>query len=225
MSSGVRGEPGAHRLASTNKLNAWLRRLLFWRYLPRLPWLPNALTAARVPMTLAFLALFAYLWQPGSNDIRLWGLGLFVFTGLTDFIDGDYARHHKCTSAFGEIADPIADKFLMISALVVLMWLEALPRWAWLAIVPIAVREVGVTALRFWLVSRRPRIVQPADRGGKAKMLLQFALVVLCLWPLPPVAPVAIGRIVVLLATAALTLYSGGRYVRAGLVAVRLLEG
>jgi CDP-diacylglycerol--glycerol-3-phosphate 3-phosphatidyltransferase len=219
MSSEVRDELGAHRSVSAKsrpeRLRVLRRRLLFWRNLSPLPWLPNALTVARVPMTLVFIAVFVWLWQSGNDAVREWGAGLFVLISLTDFIDGDYARHHDCESDFGRIADPIADKFLMISALVVLMRLEVLPSWAWWAIGGIAVREVGVTLLRLWLLHRV--IVQPADRGGKLKMLLQFALVALCLWPLPLVEPVVLGRIVLLLAAAGLTVFTGVHYVRVGL--------
>ncbi|MFC0545141.1 CDP-diacylglycerol--glycerol-3-phosphate 3-phosphatidyltransferase [Kutzneria chonburiensis] len=140
----------------------------------------NVLTVSRLVMVPFFLlALFA----GGGTDLfwRLVAFGVFVIASITDRIDGDLARKHGLVTDFGKIADPIADKALTGSALIGLSVLGDLPWWVTIVI---AVREVGVTLLRFWVIRRG---VIPASRGGKAKTLMQIVAIGFYLLPLPPV--------------------------------------
>lgn len=103
------------------------------------------------------------------------GVVTFSIASLTDFLDGYLARRSGKITKFGIILDPIADKFLVISAFIVLVDMERLP--AWMAIVIIA-REFLVTGLRVVALSKD--IVIPAEFGGKLKTATQI-VAILCL--------------------------------------------
>ncbi|GAB3477383.1 CDP-diacylglycerol--glycerol-3-phosphate 3-phosphatidyltransferase [Amycolatopsis cihanbeyliensis] len=138
----------------------------------------NVLTLSRLVLVPAFVfALFA----DGGVDTgwRLVATALFAVASLTDQIDGWVARRYGLITDFGKIADPIADKALIGAALVGLSLLGEL---GWWVTIVIAVREIGVTLLRFWVIRHG---VIPASRGGKAKTLAQIAAIVLYLLPLP----------------------------------------
>jgi len=138
----------------------------------------NLLTLSRLVLVPVFvLALFA----EGGHD-TLWraiATALFAVASLTDQVDGWVARRYDLITDFGKIADPLADKALIGAALVGLSLLGEL---GWWVTIVIAVREIGVTLLRFWVISYG---VIPASRGGKAKTLTQIAAIVLFLLPLP----------------------------------------
>jgi CDP-diacylglycerol--glycerol-3-phosphate 3-phosphatidyltransferase len=146
----------------------------------------NALTVLRIVLIPVFLAftVTSELTRPGW---RLAAAGAFMVASLTDFVDGYLARSRGLVTSFGKVADPIADKALTGTALVLLSAYDAL---AWWITVVILVREVGVTLLRFWVIRRG---VIPATRGGKAKTALQTLGITWLLLPLPdPVAAVGV---------------------------------
>lgn len=107
--------------------------------------------------------------------------GLFALAMITDKIDGDLARSRNLITDFGKIADPIADKLLTGTALVLFSLLGEL--WWWVTIV-ILVREWGITLMRFVVIRYG---VMPAGRGGKLKTVLQAVGIGLLLMPLAPV--------------------------------------
>ncbi|MBI5641268.1 MAG: CDP-diacylglycerol--glycerol-3-phosphate 3-phosphatidyltransferase [Nitrospirae bacterium] len=129
--------------------------------------LPTILTLSRIVL-IPFFILSVY---------RHPLLGAFVFgiASLTDFLDGYLARRSGQITKFGIIMDPIADKFLVISALIVLVDMERLS--AWIAIILI-VRDFLITGLRVVALSRD--IVMPAEIGGKLKTAAQITSI-LCL--------------------------------------------
>lgn len=129
--------------------------------------LPTVLTLSRIVLIPVFV--FTVYHHP------VFGAFVFSLASLTDFLDGYLARRSGEITKFGIILDPIADKFLVISALVVLVDMERLP--AWIAIVIIA-REFLVTGLRAVAFSKD--IIIPAEIGGKIKTTAQFAAI-LCL--------------------------------------------
>jgi CDP-diacylglycerol--glycerol-3-phosphate 3-phosphatidyltransferase len=140
----------------------------------------NVLTISRILLVPLFLvALFAD--HGGSVGWRLVATGIFALASLTDRVDGDLARNKGLVTDFGKIADPIADKALTGAALFGLSALGVL--WWWATIV-IAVRELGVTLLRFSVLRHG---VLPASRGGKAKAFAQAVAIGLYLLPLPVV--------------------------------------
>jgi CDP-diacylglycerol--glycerol-3-phosphate 3-phosphatidyltransferase len=143
----------------------------------------NLLTVSRLVLIPVFLlALFA-----GDGHSILWRIvatGVFVVASITDNLDGRLARKLGLVTDFGKLADPIADKALIGAALIGLSMLGDLPWWV---TVVIAVRELGVTLLRFWVIRYG---VIPASRGGKWKTLLQIVAIGLFLLPLPAYANV-----------------------------------
>jgi CDP-diacylglycerol--glycerol-3-phosphate 3-phosphatidyltransferase len=143
----------------------------------RLVNLPNALTTLR----LAAVPLFAWLLlADGGDDAgqRYWATLAFSLAIITDRYDGMIARRTGQVTEFGKLADPIADKALTGTALIGLSVLDLLPWWVTLAIL---VRELGVTALRFWVIRHG---VIASSRGGKLKTVVQAFAIGLYLLPL-----------------------------------------
>jgi CDP-diacylglycerol--glycerol-3-phosphate 3-phosphatidyltransferase len=137
----------------------------------------NALTVARMLLVPVFLALL--LAGTGhETDLRVLAWVAFAVASFTDRIDGELARRRGLVTAFGQIADPIADKALIGAALIGLSMLGDLPWWVTAVVL---VREVGVTLLRFWVIRHG---VIPASRGGKVKTLLQGLAIGLYVLPL-----------------------------------------
>lgn len=139
----------------------------------------NAFTMLRVALV-PVIAVFVF---SDGGVARWWAFAIFVFAALTDSIDGWVARKLIGVTRWGQLADPIADKALIIGSLAVLAINGELP---WLAVVVIILREVAVTALRVVLVRRG--VVMPAGRFGKAKTVSQVVAVTLYLLPLWPPA-------------------------------------
>ncbi len=136
---------------------------------------------------------------------RLVLVPFFLLALFTACLLYNLARKHGLITNFGKIADPIADKALIGAALVGLSLLGDLPWWV---TVVIAVRELGVTLLRFWVIRHG---VIAASRGGKAKTLTQVVAIGLYLLPLPDT--LAVLRWVVMALALVLTLVTGVDYV------------
>lgn len=136
----------------------------------------NALTVMR----LALVPVFVWLLAAPDPARRWWALGVFVVAASTDRLDGYLARTRALVTDFGRIADPLADKALMLCAFAMLSVRGLLPWW-FTGVV--AVREIGVTLLRARLLRRG--IVVSASRGGKVKTALQMGLVAFMLPPWP----------------------------------------
>jgi CDP-diacylglycerol--glycerol-3-phosphate 3-phosphatidyltransferase len=138
----------------------------------------NALTALRIVLVPVFV-LFVLFSGMTNAGWRIAAAFTFGVASLTDFVDGWIARRFGLITPFGKVADPIADKALTGSALVLLSAYGALPWWVTLLIL---VREFGVTLLRFWVIRLG---VIAASRGGKVKTVLQIAAISWYLWPFP----------------------------------------
>ncbi|GAA4360601.1 CDP-diacylglycerol--glycerol-3-phosphate 3-phosphatidyltransferase [Paeniglutamicibacter cryotolerans] len=167
----------------------------------------NVLTTLRIIMVPFFVwALLADGQEYGW--LRWVAFGLFALAIYTDKLDGDLARSRNLITSFGKIADPIADKLLTGSALVVLSWIGELPWWITILIL---VREWGITALRFAVIRYG---VMAASRGGKLKTVLQAIAILLYLLPWSQTVPWlgGVAFIVMLIALAA-TLVTGADYV------------
>ena len=147
--------------------------------------IPNALTFARLILTLVFLAMVLYAPRTGEEKpatFLMTAFTLFVIAGLTDIVDGPIARAFSVTSKFGRIVDPLADKILVGGAFICFVIVKqptfanifsphtaALIRWA-TAIVIIA-REVFVTILRH--IAEARGVSFAATVTGKIKMFVQ----------------------------------------------------
>jgi CDP-diacylglycerol--glycerol-3-phosphate 3-phosphatidyltransferase len=162
----------------------------------------NLLTLLRIGL----VPIVVVLLLRDGQTARWWAFGLFLFAALTDSVDGWIARRSKVTR-WGELADPAADKALIIAALAALAASDELP---WLAVAAIAVREVWVTLQR-WQFARQGRVM-PASTLGKAKTVSQIIAVTLYLLPGIPREI----RVAGLAVAVVLTLYSGAEYVLRG---------
>lgn len=166
----------------------------------------NVLTVVRIVLVPFFV--WFLLADDGDGGLFRWlAVGTFAVAIYTDKLDGDIARSRGLITNFGKIADPIADKLLIGSALILLSALGEL--WWWVTIV-ILVRELGITLLRFAVIRYG---VMPASRGGKLKTVVQTLAIFLYLlvpalgdwawWP----------AVVVMMAALAITVVTGVDYV------------
>ncbi len=173
--------------------------------------LPNVLTMLRialVPFFVWFLIADAPGLQSEAGPWRWAAAAAFAVAIYTDKLDGDIARSRNLVTDFGKIADPIADKLLIGSALVMLSVLGELPWWV---TVVILVREWGITALRFFVIRYG---VIPASRGGKLKTVIQTAAIFLYLLPLAAVMPwLTWAAFAVMMVAVLITVWTGAEYV------------
>ena len=162
----------------------------------------NVLTMVRIVLVPVFVGFLL----AGGTAGRLAALATFCVASLTDLLDGRLARSRGLVTDFGKIADPVADKALTGTALVCLSALGELPWWVTGLIM---FREIGVTALRFWVLRRG---VIAASRGGKLKTLLQ--VIAICLYVLPAtLSPPLIVRELFMAAAVVVTVVTGVDYV------------
>lgn len=131
--------------------------------------LPNLLTMGRVVMIPIVLWLMAQDTRVGN----FWATILYSLAAITDFVDGYLARRMGLTSVLGNFLDPLADKLLVLAALVLMVELGHVPAWA---VIIIAGRELSITALRTIAISEG--VVIAASRGGKDKTAVQMAALV-----------------------------------------------
>lgn len=129
--------------------------------------LPNVLTMIRILL----VPVFAVLLVQDTVATRIAACAVFVLAALTDRWDGQIARKRGLVTAFGTLADTIADKVLVGVALVLLSWLGEVPWWVTVVMI---VREVGVMVLKAALARRH---LMPASRGGKLKAVLQMVAI------------------------------------------------
>jgi CDP-diacylglycerol--glycerol-3-phosphate 3-phosphatidyltransferase len=138
---------------------------------------PNVLTVLRI--LLVPVLVVALLDETPNGDLL--AAIVFAVASLTDMLDGYLARTRNAITTFGKLMDPIADKLLIIAALVALVSLGRVE--AWVAMVIIA-REFAVTALRMAATSQG--VVISASMFGKAKTCFQIAMVMaLIVWGSP----------------------------------------
>ncbi|MBI5599013.1 MAG: CDP-diacylglycerol--glycerol-3-phosphate 3-phosphatidyltransferase [Deltaproteobacteria bacterium] len=127
--------------------------------------LPNALSLARLSVTPVLVVL---LLSPGRK-LSVATAALFLAVCLTDWLDGYIARRTGVETVIGKFLDPLADKILIVTALVMLIQLNRVPAWM---VALIVARELSVTGLR--AVAIKSGIVMPASRLGKAKTVAQI---------------------------------------------------
>jgi CDP-diacylglycerol--glycerol-3-phosphate 3-phosphatidyltransferase len=163
---------------------------------------PNVLSFGRILLAPVMAAVVI-----AHPDGSLLAGVLFVTIAVTDIIDGHLARSRNLVTPLGKLLDPIADKALIVAALASLV---AVDRLALVVVAVIAAREVLVTLLRAYAVRRGH--VLPAGASGKAKMLLQVAMVLALMTVADPFAPWVDALVG---ATIALTIFSGIGCVRA----------
>jgi len=175
--------------------------------------LPNLLTLSRVAVIPVFVAAF-FLEGALANWVAL---GLFVAAGLTDYFDGFFARRREQASDFGRFLDPIADKLLVATALLMLAGFGRIAGLALVAAAIILLREIVISGLREYLGGLK--IAVPVSRLAKWKTAVQMvAIGVLIVGAAGPAdfPTVIVGEVLLWLA-AALTVVTGYDYMRTGL--------
>ncbi len=135
--------------------------------------IPNFLTVLRIFLTFFF---FEALFAPGIGA-KLNAAFIFLLASLTDLFDGYYARKYHLITDFGKIMDPIADKFLILTAIFGFARLEIIAWWMFMLI---AGREILITILRL-LAMRRGKVLA-AEMAGKVKTILQMITILLILF-------------------------------------------
>lgn len=163
---------------------------------------PNSLTVLRIAL------IPTGVWALFHSPSAIWQsiAWLIYFTlGMTDILDGHWARKSGRTTALGAFLDPVADKALIGSAMISLAILDRFPWWI---VVVILVREIGITIFRLAVI--RDGVI-PASRGGKIKTLTQNFGVSFYILPLPELLyPLRDGLMAV---AVALTIWSGIDYI------------
>ena len=175
--------------------------------------LPNILTLSRIGAILPVVALL-YWDHPLAGWIAC---GVFTLAGATDFFDGYFARTRRQHSRMGRMLDPIADKLLVAS---VILMLVAFDRAPVIAALIILCRELMVSGLREYLAE--VSVGMPSSRLAKWKTVIQMVAIGFLLigaagptFFVPFLTTQLIGEILLWIA-AALTLYTGFGYMRAG---------
>jgi CDP-diacylglycerol---glycerol-3-phosphate 3-phosphatidyltransferase len=132
--------------------------------------LPNALTWLRISMIPAIFALFYLLPYPWADPAAC---AAFALAGITDSLDGYYARKLGLTSRLGAFLDPVADKLIVAAALVLIVSKD--PRW-FVVIVAVVIigREIAVSALREWMAEIGARGRIKVSLLAKYKTIMQI---------------------------------------------------
>jgi CDP-diacylglycerol--glycerol-3-phosphate 3-phosphatidyltransferase len=171
--------------------------------------LPNTITVVRTAVVPVLVGFPLYAGPSGSR-IMAW---LFILAAVGDLVDGWLARRGQMVTKIGKLLDPMADKLLVATALIVLVSMGRIPAtFVWMVVVIVG-RELAVTGLR-GLASADGQVMA-AGAAGKAKTTLQNIAIGALLFPDPTLGLPAhtIGLFFLTLATA-LTLFSGVAYFR-----------
>lgn len=158
----------------------------------------NKLTMARIVMIPAFLAVL-YLQVPNAN---YWAMGIFILASVTDFLDGYVARTYNQITDFGKFMDPLADKMLVVAAM---LWFVEVGQMAGWALFIVLAREFSVSGLR--MVAADKGSVIAAGWSGKVKTAVTMVCIVVMLLPITK----TINTLCVVLIVGT-TLYSGVEY-------------
>ena len=176
--------------------------------------IPTSLTWLRILMIPVFVGVYylpdAWLAPAGKNWLAM---TVFAVAAITDWLDGYLARKLGLASAFGAFLDPVADKLMVASALIVLVALGRAE--AWLAIIIIG-REIAISALREWMAQLGASKSVAVAFVGKLKTTAQMtAIIALLLYePLIPGVPTPLLGTVALWLAAILTLWSMAHYLK-----------
>ncbi|HEX8011913.1 MAG TPA: CDP-diacylglycerol--glycerol-3-phosphate 3-phosphatidyltransferase [Casimicrobiaceae bacterium] len=174
---------------------------------------PIALTWLRIVLIPLFVGVFylpaSVLSMPAKNWLAM---TIFAVAAITDWADGWFARRWGQTSAFGAFLDPVADKLMIVAALIVLVWLDRAD--AWLSMIIIG-REIAISALREWMAQLGKSKSVAVAFIGKVKTGAQITAIIALLLDtafLPRFTPI-LGTLALWVA-AILTLWSMFHYLR-----------
>ena len=171
--------------------------------------LANKLTFLRIIMIPLMAVLYFFSLEYAAAAV-------FILAVLTDMLDGRIARSRNMVTDFGKFLDPIADKLLNVTALIMLLWASKRDEpWAvvlTVCTVIIVAREFTVTGFR--IIAATNRVVIAADKWGKIKTVTQDVAIVLLLMGNRPFGLIGIPMdYIVLIASTVLTVISGANYI------------
>ena len=186
--------------------------------------LPNILTLSRIALIPVFVAL--YYLQPAYSTTSVFTWINFLLTGtfaaisITDYLDGYLARKLNMTSQLGAFLDPVADKLMVSTALILLVdFYPSNTHW-YITVCALVIisREILVSALREWMGTIGQRSTVNVSFIGKVKTFVQIFAILFLLYQQPffGLPSFEIG-VVLLLAATLLTLYSGLIYLKEGI--------
>lgn len=158
----------------------------------------NKLTMLRVLLIPVFL-IALYGWYPASNYLAL---GIFILASVTDFVDGYIARHYNQTTDFGKFMDPLADKLLVLAAM---LWFVELGQMPVPVVFVVLVREFAVSGMRM-VAADRGKVIA-AGWSGKVKTAATMVCLCLMFLPLPHLVNTLCWAIILIT-----TVYSGLEY-------------
>lgn len=146
---------------------------------------PNKLTLFRIILIPVFMLLIIFRWPAGSVAFggttipwfQIWAVIVFAGASVTDWFDGHLARAHHQVTTFGKFADPLADKMLVMTAMIFLVGLKMAPAWV---VAIIVCRELAVTGLRLMLVENSGQVLA-AKMPGKIKTTTQMLAIIFLL--------------------------------------------
>jgi cardiolipin synthase len=181
--------------------------------------LPNILTCGRIAaIPVVIGCVFVQSILDGPLWLRWVALAVFVAAGITDYLDGYYARIWDQHSALGRMLDPIADKLLVASCLLMLAAESSIHGWTLWAAIVILCREILVSGLREYLAGLRVSV--PVTKLAKWKTTMQLIAIGFLITGeageavFPPITMIGI---VLLWLSAIFTIYTGWDYFRAGI--------
>ena len=175
----------------------------------------NIITCLRIVLIPVIIWLISVMSTQEMDAAHAWALGVFVFAASTDFIDGQIARRTNTISEFGKLVDPLADRLLVISVLLALMWRGFMPVWMGVLIVGRDILMlIGAPIVGIKDQDVREKLAVHWT-GKVATALLFTAICVFILWNLP--GRVNVAGFALFCAGIAFSYLSGFIYIRRGI--------
>ena len=165
--------------------------------------LPNILTLMRIAMIPVFIVVYYLPWEWHHFA----SAAIFGIAALTDWVDGYFARKLNMVTPFGAFLDPVADKLIVVAALVLLIEVHSSP-WFSLPAIIIIGRELVISALREWMSEMGSGQSVAVSTLGKVKTWFQMVAIVILLLAKPEQEVLTMIGFTAIYAAAALTLWS-----------------
>lgn len=129
--------------------------------------LPNILTLMRM----CLVPIFPFVFFSANPNSHYQALGIYVLASLTDILDGYLARRYNLVTIIGTVLDPLADKLMLLMAIICLYIDHSIPSWAFLFIL---VSESFMIIIGSYMYFRKKRFVIPSNRFGKSATIIFF---------------------------------------------------
>ena len=165
--------------------------------------LPNILTLMRIAMIPVFIVVYYLPWEWHHFA----SAAIFGIAALTDLVDGYFARKLNMVTPFGAFLDPVADKLIVVAALVLLIEVHSSP-WFSLPAIIIIGRELVISALREWMSELGSGQSIAVSTLGKVKTWFQMVAIAILLLAKPEQEALTMIGFITIYAAAALTLWS-----------------